>query len=296
MKSSIVMVGLLACFCVPAMIMSCNGPSSKYDKVLAERDSLKVENEIQEQNLNSIAEMIDTINSVLNSIAMEEGMLFITNTREASYAKSRALRDLERFEQVLRHQQDRINELDSLLSITDTTKRRSLEMLLSHLKLELSKKDGQIVKLRAELSNKNVDISKLREKVESQQSIIEKQTETIDEQSHKIEQQKKVIVTQDEQLNIGYVLISTRKELTDKGIAKRRKLLNEKELDDYNFRKVDIRKCKELSFKARAPRILTDMPKNSYTLKHTGGGNYVLTIVNPSSFWSVSNYLIVQTE
>lgn len=59
MKSSIVVVGLLACFCVPAMIMSCNGPSSKYDKVLAERDSLKVENEIQEQNLNSIAEMID---------------------------------------------------------------------------------------------------------------------------------------------------------------------------------------------------------------------------------------------
>lgn len=295
MKNKIGLLILVAASGI-ALIVSCGTPSSRYNKVLAERDSLKVENEIQEQNLNSIAEMIDTINSVLNSIAMEEGMLFITNTREASYAKSRALRDLERFEQVLRHQQDRINELDSLLSITDTTKRRSLEMLLSHLKLELSKKDGQIVKLRAELSNKNVDISKLREKVESQQSIIEKQTETIDEQSHKIEQQKKVIVTQDEQLNIGYVLISTRKELTDKGIAKRRKLLNEKELDDYNFRKVDIRNCKELSFKARAPRILTDMPKNSYTLKHTGGGNYVLTIVNPSSFWSVSNYLIVQTE
>lgn len=295
MKNKIGLLILVAASGI-ALMVSCGTPSSRYNKVLAERDSLKVENEIQEQNLNSIAEMIDTINSVLNSIAMEEGMLFLTNTREARYAKSRALRDLERFEHVLRHQQDRINELDSLLSITDTTKRRSLEMLLSHLKHELSKKDGQIVKLRAELSNKNVDISKLREKVESQQSIIEKQTETIDEQSHKIEQQKKVIVTQDEQLNIGYVLISTRKELTDKGIAKRRKLLNEKELDDYNFRKVDIRKCKELSFKARAPRILTDMPKNSYTLKHTGGGNYVLTIVNPSSFWSVSNYLIVQTE
>lgn len=295
MKVHVRIVSALAiAMCV--ILVSCNGSSSRVSRILAERDSLRVANEIQEKNLNSIAEMIDTINSVLDSITMEEGMLFLTSSKESHFTKSKALRDLERFEEVLRHQQNKIDELDSLLSSTDTTHRRSMEILISHLKIEISKKDVQIAKLRSELSNKNVDISKLRKEIENRQSVIDRQSETIDAQNEKIERQKTVIVRQDEMLNEGYVLIATRKELTDKGIMKKRKLLNERELDEYDFKKVDIRKCTELSFSAKIPRVITDMPKNSYEIRHSSGSDYVLVITNPSTFWSISNYLIVRTD
>lgn len=135
-------------------IMSCDQSASKYSRLTQERDSLKTENEIQAKNLNSIAGMIDTINSVLDSIAIEEGMLFLSPTKEIKYAKSKTLRDLDRFENVLRHQQRRIDELDSLLSLNVNNNQSGMRILIANLKLELEKKDVQITKLRNELSKK----------------------------------------------------------------------------------------------------------------------------------------------
>lgn len=121
-------------------IMSCDQSASKYSRLTQERDSLKTENEIQAKNLNSIAGMIDTINSVLDSIAIEEGMLFLSPTKEIKYAKSKTLRDLDRFENVLRHQQRRIDELDSLLSLNVNNNQSGMRILIANLKLELEKK------------------------------------------------------------------------------------------------------------------------------------------------------------
>lgn len=120
-------------------ILSCNQSASKYARLMEERDSLKLENEIQTKNLNSIAEMIDTINSVLDSITLEEGMLFLAPTKEVKYAKSKTLRDLDRFEHVLRHQQRRIDELESLLSQNVINNPSGMRSLIANLKMELVK-------------------------------------------------------------------------------------------------------------------------------------------------------------
>lgn len=37
------------------------------------------------------------------------------------------------------------------------------------------------------------------------------------------------------------------------------------------------------------------MPKGSYRLESVGGGT-ILHIIDPAEFWSVSNYLIIQTN
>lgn len=283
-------------------IMSCDQSASKYSRLTQERDSLKTENEIQAKNLNSIAGMIDTINSVLDSIAIEEGMLFLSPTKEIKYAKSKTLRDLDRFENVLRHQQRRIDELDSLLSLNVNNNQSGMRILIANLKLELEKKDVQITKLRNELSKKDVDISRLRKEVQEQKETISTQEETIVSQGDKISEQKNVIAKQDEMMNNCYILIASRKELGEMGITSKKrflkvsKLLNEKEFDERLFQTVDIRQCTELSFNAKNPKILTNMPKSSYNITKTNKGEYVLSITNVTSFWSVSNFLVIQTD
>jgi len=283
-------------------ILSCNQSASKYSRLMEERDSLKLENEIQSKNLNSIVEMIDTINSVLDSITMEEGMLFLAPTKEVKFAKSKTLRDLDRFEHVLRHQQRRIDELDSLLSLNVNNNQSGMRILIANLKLELEKKDVQIAKLRNELSRKDVDISRLRKEVQEQKETISKQGETIVSQGDKISEQENVIAKQDEMMNNCYILIASRKELGEMGITSKKrflkvsKLLNEKEFDERLFQTVDIRQCTELSFNAKNPKILTNMPKSSYNITKTNKGEYVLSITNVTSFWSVSNFLVIQTD
>lgn len=282
--------------------MSCNQSASKYSRLVHERDSLKTENEIQSKNLNSIAEMIDTINSVLDSITLEEGMLFLAPTKEVKYAKSKTLRDLDRFEHVLRHQQRRIDELDSLLSLNVNNNQSGMRILIANLKLELEKKDVQIAKLRNELSRKDVDISRLRKEVQEQKETIYKQEETIISQGDKISEQENVIARQDEMMNNCYILIGSKKELMQMGITskkkflKENKLINDKEFDERYFQTIDIRRCTELSFNAKNPKILTNMPKGSYILTKTNKEEYVLSITNVASFWSISNYLVIQTD
>lgn len=289
-------------FCMTICSTSCNQSANKYSRLIEERDSLKLENETQTKNLNSIVEMIDTINSVLDSITMEEGMLFLAPTKEVKYAKSKTLRDLDRFEHVLRHQQRRIEELDSLLSLNVNNNQSGMRILIANLKLELEKKDVQIAKLRNELSRKDVDISRLRKEVQEQKETISKQEETIVSQGDKISEQENVIARQDEMMNNGYILIASKKELVEYGIISKKKflketkLLNDRDFDDQYFQMVDIRQCTEITFSARAPKVLTNMPKSSYTLEKNGKGEYVLSITNPASFWSISNYLVIKTD
>lgn len=299
-KNNYLLTHVLVFFLI--VLTSCNQAATRYSRIVEERDSLRQANAIQTKNLNTFVEMIDTINSVLDSISREEGMLFLTPTKEVKYAKSKTLMNLERFELVLRHQRRKIEELDSLLSLSDYNKQKSMQILIANLRLELEKKDVQISKLRNELSRKDIDISRLRKEVADQRSTISAQEATISDQIVKLSDQENVIARQDEMINNCYILIASGKELADRGITAKRilfkgsKLLANKEFDESCFQRVDIRQCTEIAFNAKKPKVLTNMPKNSYVMEKINKGEYILTITNPSSFWSISNYLVIQTD
>lgn len=157
-------------------------------------------------------------------------------------------------------------------------------------------KDNQIIQLRKEIEKKNVDISRLQEQVTSQQYTIDSQTVKIDELNKKTQRQNEALARQDAILNNGYVLLGTKADLQRKGILKKGKLVSESILDRSKFKQVDMRHWKEVSFTAKKPRILSNMPTSSYELTTDGHGNFTLTIINPSDFWKITSYLIIQTD
>ena len=112
---------------------------------------------------------------------------------------------------------------------------------------------------------------------------------------------KQALETQSDMLNECYVKVGTKKELKDVGLLISKGLFSKKKVDNSNlnkdlFMKVDIRNFLELSIPAKKIKIMTpEPPATSYLIKKTSSG-VVLQIQDPTAFWNVSNYLIIQTN
>ncbi len=288
--------------CVIAWIMaqilaSCNSGDSSGAilKLVAERDSIKELSELQMRKLDVINEMISTINSALDSISAEENMLFVNPlASEIPISRNDALRNLERYERVLQHQQQRIASLDrNFMANGDNPE---MQGMIEMMRQQLAAKDNQIAKLREELSKKNVDIARLQRQVAEQRTQIEQQTTEIEKLDQTNKAQEKALVYQDDVINSCYVILGSKKDLERRGIIKKKQMVPESALDKTKFAKVDIRKWREITFEAKRPRILTSMPTGSYSLSTNGNGTYTLRVNNPGNFWSVSNFLVIQTD
>lgn len=277
------------------LICGCGNSGSEVMKLVEERDSLRQINREQVKRLDSYSKTIETLNETLDSIAYQENMIFFNNNGEIPITKEDVKHNLMRFEALLKKQDDKIRQLEKQLSESNDSNAQSLS-LISHLKEQLHTKNIQIAQLKEELGKKNVDIVRLQEQVESQRLTINTQTATISELNKRTQQQGEALARQDVILNNGYVLIGSKDDLKRKGILKKGKIVADAALDRSKFAKVDIREWREVNFTAKRPRILTNMPASSYEITTTGNWNFTLTVKNPSDFWRISTYLVIQTD
>lgn len=287
--------GALLAFAL-AGIASCGGSDSTQAVIslVAERDSLRHENEASRKKLELVTDMIETINLALDSISEQENLLFIYPRSEGTVTRDDALKNLARYERVLKHQQEKIAQLQSESRINEGV--QDMSGMIAMLQQQLNVKNKQIQQLKEELNKKDVDINKLRIQVANQKTQIDEQTQTIANLGNVNKAQGEALVRQDEIINTGYVIVGTKKDLERRGFIKKNRLIPESALDKSKFAKVDMRKYKEVTFMAKRPKILTDMPQSSYSLTTDGGGNFTLHIKNPADFWRISSYLIIQTD
>lgn len=276
------------------ILSACGNSNGEIMKLVEERDSLRHANKIQDERLCYYGKTIETLNATLDSIAYQEKMIFVNNG-EIPVTKEDVKYNLIRFETLLKKQSDKIRLLEKQLSESKDANAKSLS-LIAHLKAQLNAKNIQITQLKEELEKKNVSIARLQDQVESQKLTINTQSATISELNQRTQRQSEALARQDAILNNGYVLIGTKDDLKRKGILKKGKVVADATLDRNKFVKIDIRECREFNFTAKRPRILTSMPSSSYEITTTGNRNFMLTVKNPSDFWRISTYLIIQTD
>lgn len=275
-------------------VCSCNGSGGDVMRLVEERDSLKAKNETTQQQLDAINGMVATLNSALDSITVEEGLIFVSKDPEVQLSRADAIKNLEHFEAIVRHQQKRISELEANMKSNNSD--TNLQGLVTHLKEQIANKDAQIAQLRSQLQDKDVSIAQLRRYVDNQRSQIKKQSDAIAELDRRSKSQTEALKRQDEVINNCYVLLGSKKDLKRKGILKNGRIVSESLMDKSKFAKVDIRKWREISFEAKRPRILTNMPQSAFVLTTSGNNNFTLRITNPTAFWSISNFLVIQTD
>lgn len=274
------------------------GGSSNFDRILAERDSLIEASRQTQDRLDMINYAVQTLNSAVDSIATQEGILFMPVDGEGKYSKADALDDLEKYEHVLRQQNERIARLRKDLERRPADKKSTdLNTMVSVLQKQLKDKDAMIAQLRTQLQQKDVDIARLRKTVEEQKITIADQGRNIAELGKRINTQEEALKVQDRLLNECYVVIASGEELQRRGLMTRKGTLVADVLKNKSaLTKVDIRLAKEFQFDARRPRILSNMPSSSYEFTTNRAGRFTLTITNVPEFWSLSSVLVIQTE
>lgn len=292
MKTKIKIALLLST--ISFILYSCGNSNKEIMKLVEERDSLRQAQKVQEGKLDNYSKTIETLNATLDSIAYQEKMLFISKG-EIPVTKEDVKHNLMRFEALLKKQGEKIKQLEKQLAESNDSNTHSLS-LIAHLKEQLNEKNLRIAQLMEELEKKNVSIARLQELVESQKITINTQSAAISELNQRTQRQSEALARQDAILNNGYVLIGSKDDLKRKGILKKGKIVADASLDRSKFAKIDIRKWREINFTAKRPRILTNMPSSSYEITTTGNRNFTLTVKNPSDFWRISSYLIIQTD
>ena len=271
---------------------ACTGNQQEKAQLEERIDSLQKENSRKDKDINDMTTYLSLLADGLDSIAKQENILFYTNKgREGTIIDKDQLRkNLDMFEETLNQQRQRIAQLaDSLKARGENLS--NLSRLVTHLNQQLDEKNNQIQKLRSELQKKNVNISQLQKKVTAL-------TEDNTQLNQRVETQVQALNAQTEMMNEGFVKIGTKKALSDLGIISggfmKKKKVNLNAIQQDQFMRVDIRYFKEIPLNSGNPKVLTQMPASSYTITKTSKNQSVLSILDPTAFWSISNYLIIQ--
>ena len=270
-----------------AFISSCtNGP--KKSQLITENDSLK--NVIAARDA-VLDEMINTINVVeegFKSINEAQGRINL-DANGAEQSKTVTLQNDVRFiNETLNENRKRIAELEDKLNKNQTYSKQ-LKTMVEKLKSELEEKNKQLIVLQEELKNKNIHISELDKAVETLNSnVSELQTAKM--------ANEKIISEQDNDLNSVWYAIGTKSELKEMKILDGKKVLQNTDANMSYFTKSDLRELTEIETHEKYAKLLTVHPEGSYRLERNSDKKYVLTIVNPQNFWSVSKYLVIQVR
>lgn len=268
---------------------NCSQSGSEVARIVEERDSLRNLADASQQRLQLLDTLIITMNRSMDSIASGEEHLFVNGVSEGGDTRSTIMRNIDRLANIISNQKKVIEELEKKISDRDDIADSHIVGLIANYKKQLADKDNQIAQLKGELSKKNADISRLN-------SRIGVQSKAIAELDKRATMQTEALQRQDAMLNNCYFTVGTKKELEKKGVIKRGKVLSQATLDPSKFSKVDIRRFTEIELNAKRLKVLTPMPETSYTIETIEKGRFRLKINNPSDFWKMSNYLVIQTN
>ncbi len=252
-------------------------------------DSLSHVNAIYEEDMMNMNQFIDALAVSIDSIAVSEDILLLT---EDGYgvknSRYQMLNNISEFEALLSRQKDRINQLDSILSIkVDSTNK--MRVLLNHYKTQLNDKEEYIIGLKEELTTKTRKIKTLEKQVNTMSGEISKLTEeTVELET--------ILQVQNDYINRGYFWIASKKELKNYGILKGLFKVDLTNLPLNEFVEVDIRNFTEIIISSPTVKILSSVPADSFLMEGNPDGTCTLKITDPSLFWSLSSYLVIQTK
>jgi DNA repair exonuclease SbcCD ATPase subunit len=273
---------------------SCVENSTKYKSIVAQRDSVLRVKQALDSNYTQTLSILNDVESGFSEISQNESQMKVNlNGVEASKTSKRALiaAQMNAIKETIKQNKEKIAELRHLAA-KGGKENAMLTETINRLQTEMDQKDLQIKSLQAELEQKNIKIEELN-------TTVNTQSKNIAEQQNVMEQQKSTIKGQDTDLNTVWYCIASPKTLkiakiiTGGGLFQAKKVMNA-DFDKKEFTKIDLRAVTSIPTNSKSPKILSSHPKDSYNLVPGADKKITIEITNPSKFWSVSKYLVVQ--
>ena len=278
------------------MVVGCTGnKGSSYDKLKTSYDSLLMQSDKNQADLNEAIGIINEVESNLSQIADAEhrvqadalkGELNQSQKQQIMDEISLLRQTLQENKQNLAQQQEKLKR--SGINIAALNKK--IDLLSS----QIAEKDQMIQSLQA-------DLESARGMIARQDSLITEQTEKGAVKEATIAIQNKKLQAQDAALHQAYYCFGTLSELKEENIIKggglfsKAKVLPEGFNQDY-FKQVDTRDLTTIALFAAKAHLRTQHPASSYHFEKDADGNQTLVIDNQQEFWSRSKYLVVEVE
>jgi DNA repair exonuclease SbcCD ATPase subunit len=274
--------------CAATMLTSCTSGSKK---LKAENDSLSTalsrrDAELDEMmsTFNDIQEGFRQINEAENRVDLQRG----TISENATSVRQQIASDIEFITKTMSDNRTQIAKLRAQLKNSNTNSAQ-LKKAIETLQTELVEKARRIEELQEELAAKNIRIQELDAAVSNLSAA--KESLVADNEA-----KAKTVAEQDKAINSAWFVFGTKSELKAQKILKSGDVLKSSDFNKDYFTQIDIRTTTEIKLYSKRADILTVHPANSYVLEKEDKGQLTLKITNPTDFWSVSKYLVIQVR
>lgn len=270
-----------------ALLAACN--NKKEEKNLASQNTIDSLTDVVNQKNNELNDIMSTFNDIqegFREINEAEGRVNIARNNGETNAKADIMENISFIKRTMQLNKERIAKLKEQLkeSSFNTSK---LQSTIENLNKELEAKTARIEELQTELDAKNTHIAHQDKQISELNTNVN--TLTADNAA-----KARAVERQDKQLNTAWYVFGTKKELHEQRILEgSSKVLKGNNFNKDYFTKIDIRVDKVIKLYSKSAKLLTNHPAGSYSLDKDANGMYTLRITNPTTFWSVSKYLVV---
>ncbi len=276
------------------LLTSCGKHSSDYQALKAKNDSLMnakqaLQNEVDGyfSAMNQIEQNIEKIKDTENTISLQPvGKDLDDDTR------TKINEDMAYLNEMLQSNKDELARLKSKLK-RSAFKSTELERTIVRLTTSLEEESTKVNLLQTELTKKDSLIVQLG-------TTVNELGKNVDNLTTENKTKDTRIKDLDETIHTAWYVFGTRSELKEQKIITSDGLFTSQRVlqSDFNknyFVRIDARNTKSIPLYSTHAKILTSHPKSSYTLEKENG-NFVLLIVDPADFWSVSKYLVIEVD
>ena len=268
------------------LFTSCVGNTVDISKLVAERDSLKGILLTKQNENNNLSGYLQAVSEGLDSIAIQERFIRDGGPERTGMNAEQMKKSLQELADMLARQRARITTLEDSLKLGSNGS-QELHRIVNYLNEQLAAKENTINQLRSEISSKNFSIAQMQKRV----SILYESVDSLKDVSNR---KDTILVVQSDMMNTCYIQIGTKKDLKQAGFLNGTRL-NPNALTPSRCQKVNITKFNDVLLNSKKPKILTTMPPhNSYRIILNPDGTSTLHIDDATSFWSISNYLVIQ--
>lgn len=271
-------------------ITSCTGQSGNSDNQLQQqRDSLQAIIDGKDHELNEIMGIMNEVQEGISRINEAEGRITVANAGPETASAREVIRDnMQYIQTTMQQNRELISNLQEKLRHSNINAEK-LQATIQSLQKQVEVQNQQIQELMATLAERDIQIQQQGEEITSLNDNVASLTE-------QKQQQASTIAQQDKDLNAAWFVFGTKSELREQNILRDGVVLKSEDFNVDYFTRIDIRKTREIKLYSKNAKLLTTHPEGSYSLTLDSNKQYQIIITNPTKFWSVTRYLVIQVK
>lgn len=267
-----------------------NGPSDGEIAARAETERLKTELVGRDSLIGEMALSFDAIEKNIALMDDREKVLVQNTDGELSMdQREKIVRDVQLMNGLMQESRERIADLTKRLD-KSKIEAGGLRKKLKALDVMLASRDSSIATMKDGLMARDFKIEQVNQQLTAIEMEVAKREAIIDQQTT--------------QLNTAWYAMGTSKELEERGLVTKsggfigigkQSALND-DATASQFMEVDVRSTSRVTLEGKKATLVTEHPKNSYSIVEEGDHLAYLEIKDPEAFWRLSKYMVVELK